>query len=42
MTPTAKVTSRLRLSTRKLVPLYAVLISANLAAWAWALIAFRH
>ncbi|GAB2878106.1 HoxN/HupN/NixA family nickel/cobalt transporter [Paraburkholderia jirisanensis] len=42
MTPTANVTSRLRLSTRQLVPLYAVLISANLAAWAWALIAFRH
>ncbi len=27
---------------RRLIPLYAVLIAANLAAWAWALIAFRH
>jgi high-affinity nickel-transport protein len=40
MTPTTA--TRLRLSTRKLVPLYATLIAANLAAWAWALIAFRH
>ncbi|MBN3855920.1 HoxN/HupN/NixA family nickel/cobalt transporter [Paraburkholderia sp. Ac-20340] len=30
-----------RLLTR-LIPLYAVLIAANLGAWAWALIAFRH
>ncbi len=36
MTPTA---TPLR---RRLIPLYAVLIAANLAAWAWALIAFRH
>jgi nickel/cobalt transporter (NiCoT) family protein len=36
MTPT---TTPLR---RRLIPLYAVLIAANLAAWAWALIAFRH
>ncbi|MFC0400961.1 HoxN/HupN/NixA family nickel/cobalt transporter [Paraburkholderia rhizosphaerae] len=39
MTPTS---TRLRLPTRKLVILYAVLIGANLGAWAWALIAFRH
>jgi nickel/cobalt transporter (NiCoT) family protein len=34
--------ARPHLSTRQLVPLYAPLIAANLAAWAWALIAFRH
>ncbi|WP_322049159.1 HoxN/HupN/NixA family nickel/cobalt transporter [Paraburkholderia sp. J67] len=27
---------------RRLIPLYAVLIAANVAAWAWALIALRH
>lgn len=35
MTPTASLRPRL-------LTLYAVLIAANLAAWAWALIAFRH
>jgi len=35
MTPTASLRSRL-------FTLYAVLIAANLGAWAWALIAFRH
>lgn len=35
MTPTASLRPRLLM-------LYAVLIAANLAAWAWALIAFRH
>ncbi|CAB3647368.1 HoxN/HupN/NixA family nickel/cobalt transporter [Paraburkholderia rhynchosiae] len=35
MTPTASLRPRLFM-------LYAVLIAANLAAWAWALIAFRH
>jgi high-affinity nickel-transport protein len=35
MTPTASLRPRL-------VTLYAVLIAANLGAWAWALIAFRH
>src|SRR5258708_23026605 len=35
MTPTTALRPRL-------VTLYAVLIAANLAAWAWALIAFRH
>lgn len=35
MTPTASLRPRL-------FTLYAVLIAANLAAWAWALIAFRH
>jgi nickel/cobalt transporter (NiCoT) family protein len=39
MTPTA---TRLRLPTRKLVILVAALVAANLGAWAWALIAFRH
>ena len=29
-------------SLRALIPLYAALIAANLGAWAWALIAFRH
>ncbi|CAB3765792.1 HoxN/HupN/NixA family nickel/cobalt transporter [Paraburkholderia solisilvae] len=40
MTPTA--TPRPSPPTRKLVILYAALIAANLSAWAWALIAFRH
>ncbi|MFM0098380.1 HoxN/HupN/NixA family nickel/cobalt transporter [Paraburkholderia nemoris] len=35
MTPTASLRPRL-------ITLYAVLIAANLGAWAWALIAFRH
>jgi nickel/cobalt transporter (NiCoT) family protein len=35
MTPTASLRPRL-------IALYAVLIAANLGAWAWALIAFRH
>ncbi|WP_027212286.1 HoxN/HupN/NixA family nickel/cobalt transporter [Burkholderia sp. WSM2232] len=35
MTPTASLRPRL-------LTLYAVLLAANLAAWAWALIAFRH
>jgi high-affinity nickel-transport protein len=35
MTPTASLRPRL-------LTLYAVLIAANLGAWAWALIAFRH
>ena len=35
MTPTASLRPRL-------VTLYAVLIAANLGAWAWALLAFRH
>src|ERR1700726_386529 len=35
MTPTASLRPRL-------FTLYAVLIAANLGAWAWALIAFRH
>ncbi|HZZ13318.1 MAG TPA: HoxN/HupN/NixA family nickel/cobalt transporter [Paraburkholderia sp.] len=35
MTPTASLRPRL-------ITLYTVLIGANLAAWAWALIAFRH
>ena len=35
MTPTASLRPRL-------IMLYAVLIAANLGAWAWALIAFRH
>src|ERR1700685_307213 len=35
MTPTASLRPRL-------VTLYAVLIAANLGAWAWAVIAFRH
>jgi high-affinity nickel-transport protein len=39
MTPT---TTRQRPPTRNLVILYATLIAANLAAWTWALVAFRH
>jgi high-affinity nickel-transport protein len=39
MTPTA---TRLRPPTRQIVTLYAVLIAANLGAWAWALVALRH
>ncbi|CAB3746632.1 HoxN/HupN/NixA family nickel/cobalt transporter [Paraburkholderia humisilvae] len=39
MTPTA---TRFHLPTRKLLILYGPLIAANLGAWAWALIAFRH
>src|SRR3979409_2630541 len=35
MTPTASLRPRL-------VTLYAVMLAANLGAWAWALIAFRH
>ncbi len=35
MTPTASLRPRL-------ITLYAILIAANLGAWAWALIAFRH
>ncbi|MEM5315504.1 HoxN/HupN/NixA family nickel/cobalt transporter [Paraburkholderia sp. JHI869] len=34
-TPTASLRARL-------IPLYAALVAANLGAWAWALIAFRH
>lgn len=40
MTPIAR--PRRRRLIPRLIPLYAVLIGANLAAWAWALIAFRH